>query len=361
MFSSTPIWSHRKQDGADSSIDSQAGSLISQDNSLDGSDQISTPAKMNVGMLQAAGLTPQLSRLLVRPNNMDEFQLTRLILQETINLTRAAIANGLILHDLNVDEYMIKLCDNSMYKPIRHFTLDPMAELMDGLDINGWTQEDLEPLDSLLPLDKNRTSVLCELATMEEETISWVGGESFINMSDGGHFSWVGGESFISTSIGGHFSDNDGDEIISIMGPIRTIDGSKHSVNSTKSLSQYVNELIQQSVELTGVQHEATTCCRRDNTKRKALSPPTVNQIQRAMKFQAVGDGGSPILRKRINASMKIKSPPSGGQFQSPVVGRIKKQKRRVSTPKRLYTPDKRQLLITSSFSPKPKTVPDGP
>ena len=139
MFSSTPIWSHRKQDGADSSIDSQAGSLISQDNSLDGSDQISTPAKMNVGMLQAAGLTPQLSRLLVRPNNMDEFQLTRLILQETINLTRAAIANGLILHDLNVDEYMIKLCDNSMYKPIRHFTLDPMAELMDGLDINGWT------------------------------------------------------------------------------------------------------------------------------------------------------------------------------------------------------------------------------
>ena len=102
-----------------------------------------TPVKTGVMTLQAAGLTPQLSRLLMRTSNEDDYESTRLILQETINLTRAAIVNGLIIEDLNVDEYMTKLCKNSMYKPFRHVELDPMVELLQGLDINCWTQSDI--------------------------------------------------------------------------------------------------------------------------------------------------------------------------------------------------------------------------
>ena len=93
--------------------------------------------------------------------------------------------------------------------------------------------------------------------------------------------------------------------------------------------------------------------------KRKALSPPNLNQIQRAEKIQAVGVGASPELRKRNIIGRKAGSPTGDGQVQSHVLGRVKKhQKRRISTPKRNYTPDKKQLLITSSFSPKPRDSP---
>ena len=124
-----------------------------------------------------------------------------------------------------------------------------------------------------------------------------------------------------------------------------------------RSLNDYVNELIQQSVELTGIGLETLT-----KKKRKSLSPPNLNQIQRAEKIQAVGVGASSELRKRNITGRKAGSPPGDGQLQSPVLGRVKKhQKRQISTPKRIYTPDKKQLLITSSFSPKPRDTPPKP
>ena len=45
------------------------------------------------------------------------------------------------------------------------------------------------------------------------------------------------------------------------------------------------------------------------------------------------------------------KTPPDTGNLSSPAVGRIKKlRKRRITTPKRSYTPELKQNLITSVF-----------
>ena len=87
--------------------------------------------------------------------------------------------------------------------------------------------------------------------------------------------------------------------------------------------------------------------------KRKALSPPNPCQTRRAIKFQAAGEGASPDLRIRSGLDTKKGSPPSVGILSSPALGRIKKCKRRITTPKRTYAPDKKQLLITSVFSPR--------
>ena len=362
MFSSTPIWSHRKPKGVDSSADSQAESLISQDNSLESLNLPLTPAKTGPTTLQAAGITPQLSRLLKRPCNEDDYESTRLILQETINLTRAAIVNGLIIEDLHVDEYMIKLCENSMYKPLRHIELDPMIELLQGLDLNCWAQSDLttDPVEGLIPLDKNRDSALLKVNILRYDSSSMVGDENFINLSTTGNYSVDVEEKIINVDV---------DEKIIIMDSTLGQNINKHSrggdnehsrgkndtnVTFVRSLNDYVNELIQQSVELTGIGLETLT-----KKKRKALSPPNLNQIQRAEKIQAVGVGASPELRKRNIIGRKAGSPTGDGQVQSHVLGRVKKhQKRRISTPKRTYTPDKKQLLITSSFSPKPRDSP---
>ena len=44
----------------------------------------------------AASLSSELKRLLIRPKNVDEFEDTRRLLIETINLTRAARSYGII-------------------------------------------------------------------------------------------------------------------------------------------------------------------------------------------------------------------------------------------------------------------------
>ena len=93
--------------------------------------------------------------------------------------------------------------------------------------------------------------------------------------------------------------------------------------------------------------------------KRKGNSlSPTVSPTlpDRAVKFQRgeQGDvGSSPALRIRRGLDTKPKSPPASGVLSSPAVGRVNKMKRRLITPRRSYTPDKKQALITSLFSPK--------
>jgi len=111
-------------------------------------------------------------------------------------------------------------------------------------------------------------------------------------------------------------------------------------------------------VILTGVPGEISDVEKVQQSKRKNISPPNQKQLQRAMKFQRAGEDASPALRIR-NICSKPKSPPSGGILSSPAMGRIKKCRRRISTPKRSYTPDKNQMLITSVFSPRHRVVSD--
>ena len=93
-----------------------------------------------------------------------------------------------------------------------------------------------------------------------------------------------------------------------------------------------------------------------DSEKRKLRPSPEAGKVEQVLKFRRgpeTDGGSSPALRIRTGLDTKIKSPPTGGDLTSPAFGRIKKTKRRLTTPKRSFTPDKRQILITSVFSPK--------
>ena len=69
--------------------------------------------------------------------------------------------------------------------------------------------------------------------------------------------------------------------------------------------------------------------------------------------------GSSPALKIRRGLNTQPKSPPAGGVLTSPAVGRIGKTKRCLKTPRRTYTPDRKQALITSLFSPKVLSTTD--
>ena len=122
MFPSTPIWTHRSVDKEESSPESIENSplLNSSCEALVGLIQSKTPESLDgdgkllgdCNTLKTAGLTPQLKKLLIHPLNEDEYLSTRRFLQETINLTKTAILNGLIIEDLDTDEYILKLGEN---------------------------------------------------------------------------------------------------------------------------------------------------------------------------------------------------------------------------------------------------------
>ena len=95
---------------------------------------------------------------------------------------------------------------------------------------------------------------------------------------------------------------------------------------------------------------------RMESSKRKFIPSPNTPATRQAFKLQRgnqVDAGSSPVLRIRSGLDTKPKSPPAGGDLSSSALGRIKKVKRRFTTPKRSFTLDKRQTLITSVFSPK--------
>ena len=55
-----------------------------------------------------------------------------------------------------------------------------------------------------------------------------------------------------------------------------------------------------------------------------------------------------------------VKTPPGTGILSNPALGRVKKDTRiRISTPGRVFTPDLKQTLITSVFSPRIKPEAD--
>ena len=133
------------------------------------------------------------------------------------------------------------------------------------------------------------------------------------------------------------------------------------SVTNDTLLDEVVDNLLKESVELTGVNlnmkpDRLKQAVKVDSEKRKLRPSPEAGKVEQVLKFRRgpeTDGGSSPALRIRTGLDTKIKSPPAGGDLTSPAFGRIKKTKRRLTTPKRSFTPDKRQILITSVFSPK--------
>ena len=87
----------------------------------------------------AAGLSPQLRKLLVRPVEVDEFEETKKLLRETINLTKAAMLKGLITMD-NMAE---TLEENALYRPYMINKNLNLSELLKGLNPNDWEGDDI--------------------------------------------------------------------------------------------------------------------------------------------------------------------------------------------------------------------------
>ena len=81
--------------------------------------------------------------------------------------------------------------------------------------------------------------------------------------------------------------------------------------------------------------------------KRKELSPYGETQVARALKLHK---GNSPVLRERSSLTNTTPRKRLGAVFTPPT------QNRKIRRPRRCPNPDKKQLLITSSFSPRART-----
>ena len=74
-----------------------------------------------------------------------------------------------------------------------------------------------------------------------------------------------------------------------------------------------------------------------NDPKRKTISPPTQNQVARALKFQRVGGCGSPELRVQTKMET-VKTPPGTGILSSPALGRVTYQKKNINSKKSFFS-----------------------
>ena len=81
-------------------------------------------------------LSPQLRKLLVRPVEVDEFEETKKLLRETINLTKAAMWKGLITMDSMAATFKETLEENALYRPYMINKNLNLSELLKGLNLN---------------------------------------------------------------------------------------------------------------------------------------------------------------------------------------------------------------------------------
>ena len=248
----------------------------------------------------SAGQSPELRKLLVRPRNKEEFISTKRLLTETLNLTKAAISWGIIQGNLSAPEFKLDVVDNPMFRTYatRANSLDL---LLGNLNIDEWGSGSfVEEIDAVEPeqAEKRKGVLIIE--------------------------------------------DNVPITLKLIKEP--TCEGRR--LDTAENISNYVNDLLVESEEATGVPlnvHDENGII-----KRKRISPDNT-QVK---KFQRVEDHASPILRLRGGKVNKRSSPPLAGASGA-VSGKKNKKSRVVLTARRSYTPQMRQLLINSMFSPK--------
>ena len=87
--------------------------------------------------IRSAGMSPQLRKLLITPRGDDEDLVE--LLRATIDLTRAALARGLINEQPGIiDETTINLGSNALFKPCGDKGIDPLLHMMNKLEIDEW-------------------------------------------------------------------------------------------------------------------------------------------------------------------------------------------------------------------------------
>ena len=154
---STPIWEYRDKygDKEDSpspghlppSLNFSGGSFQSPNTSDNVEEKLTT---------RTAGMSPLLRRLLVTPNDEDEYTEMKRLLIETVNLTRAALESGLIKENSGEVALTDPIDENPFFKPLGRidpssknslFTpwkrRDSLSCLLGELDINAWEMDDL--------------------------------------------------------------------------------------------------------------------------------------------------------------------------------------------------------------------------
>ena len=88
----------------------------------------------------AAGLSPELKRLLIRPRSVDEFEDTRKLLIETINLTRAARSFGIIKGSNSMPDIALRLEENTFFIQVPYPRSCSISEMMRGINLNDWEE-----------------------------------------------------------------------------------------------------------------------------------------------------------------------------------------------------------------------------
>ena len=279
-----------------------------------------------VEKLTSLGLTPALKKLLIHPLNDDEYIETKKLLEETINLTRAAILVGLIEDGTDLEDFSIKLKENSLYRNIN--IIDPVQNLLENLNLDDWSANDFETLTNT-NRHNGKMGVLIDEGKVKAED----------QLSIGINLAWA-------LRVGTDFTI---ERVVDVL-------PGWSSMNFAGSMGQSSGKYFAGSA-CTGQAMASTEPLKR---KGDVFSPTAASNetysCSGARKLQR-GDpgelGASPVLKIRRGLDTKPKSPPGGGKLTSPAVGRIMKKNRRLATPKRTFTPDRRQRLITSSFSPK--------
>ena len=291
----------------------------------------------------SGGLTPVLKKLLIRPQEEDEFMDTKRLLRETLNLTLAAMWNGFIDGNPNAEEFKLNLLDNALFRRYGMTNVDTMEELLKGLNIDDWEEKDfmVQLTPALIQKPRKRRGVLISNTLTMVETNHWSTGKDELVKAN----LWVDRFQLDGANVG---------ELL-LMDPLAD---KKHSVDAEVESLLIMDPMAAQKRDDDPIK---TSMCQANKVeiltpKRKTISPPTQNQVARALKFQRVGDDGSPNLRIRKGMDTVPETPPGTGNLSSPALGRVKKQKRRkIATPKRVFTPDLKQTLITSVFSPREK------
>ena len=292
---STPKWEYRVQEDPNtSSIDlSPVYSLGSTLESL-GSSFNDSQNKMTHC---SVGLSPQLRKLLIRPRNEEEEYENKRILVETINLTRAALARGLIQGDYQ-KEMEERLTDNALFKPVGMWNVDM------GLVLQ---------LDSLY-LDPNIPRVQPSSPNIRTRKTG----------------------------------------VLMVVDSFKNWDLEYEEMAVLKEAT-----IMERSQENNGIDMGNSPILR--STRKRSLSPSNDTQLGTLAKHTTVLKKSQEV-RKKLNQTFFVGSPSGGYCLSSNIVNQGTPDcHRKKKSVRRRLNPDTKQLLITSTFSPKQKLVSSGP
>jgi len=376
MDSSTPIWGYRTR--LDEVDDSLSPARLSPILNFSGGSFSSTCGQVlmddsgeDVISVKTVALTPQLRGLLIKPVCEDEYTELKRVIQETINLTRAAIWRGIMNTNDNQVLLLDPLEENTFFRPFGYFGTNSVAELMDNLDLSDWDLEEMLIEVEVNRQDSRRFGVLVgglytehvEHLPRNDQNIV-VDGRVINGLSVEGntHQGWNPYEqvNYQDMNLGRRlFQDLDEREHYQNQNPGRRL-FQEHEVTVTpqaeinspefktlNEMNDYVQGILSKSDWAVSGERKHLGGVASASLKRKETSPSF--QSDSVLRIRRNDGGSSPSLRPR-----QISMNSAGGPNRiSPPNGGTCKKRRRVVKPKKVFNDNKKQLLITSSFSPR--------